>query len=90
MPVKIKSPFQKILSLIEEFAKGNLQARQRLPDGDSELNAILSGLNMLGKELLNSKLELDAKNKDIEAITTFSPVGIFRSDSIEVQNSAKA
>ncbi len=82
MPVKIKPPFQKILSLIEEFAKGNLQARQRLPDGDSELNAILSGLNMLGEELLNSKLELDAKNKDLEAITTFSPVGIFRADLI--------
>ena len=40
-----------ILSLIQEFASGELDARRETSGRNDELDAVIEGLNMLGEEL---------------------------------------
>lgn len=40
-----------ILDMLTEYSKGNFNVRATLTNDDTELNSILSGLNMLGEEL---------------------------------------
>ena len=45
------SRIKEILSLIQDLASGNLEARRGRSERNDELDAVIEGLNMLGEEL---------------------------------------
>jgi diguanylate cyclase (GGDEF)-like protein/PAS domain S-box-containing protein len=53
------SRIEKILSLIMEFASGNLEAKAKQSNNNDEIDGIIGGLNMLGEELRASTISRD-------------------------------
>ena len=53
---------ESVVDLIIQFAQGNFDAREQMTDEDDHINAIISGLNMLGEELGYTRSELTNKN----------------------------
>ena len=52
------SRIEEILSLIQDLASGNLEARRGRSERNDELDAVIEGLNMLGEELAAQTVSL--------------------------------
>ncbi|MDH5680020.1 MAG: PAS domain-containing protein, partial [Spirochaetota bacterium] len=57
-----------ILKLIMKYAKGELHERLSLSGKQDELDAIISGLNMLGEELLATTISKDYINRILDSL----------------------
>jgi len=76
-----------ILEIIFEFAAGNLKARGTLLDGDSAIDGVMAGINILGEELEASTEEIKQANDSLrksldfaQALIRSSPDGIIAVD----------
>lgn len=58
-----------ILEVITKFSSGNFSARSDIIVGNEDLNAIITGLNMLGEELQASVISYDLLNKILSTLT---------------------
>ena len=54
------SRIEEILSLIQELASGNLDARREMSGRSDELDGVIEGLNMLGEELAAQTVSLES------------------------------
>ena len=54
----MESQLEAVLSLIQDFASGRLDARRETSERADELDAVIAGLNMLGEELAAQTVSL--------------------------------
>lgn len=57
-----------ILDMLIAFSQGNFKAKGQVSDDDSDLNAVISGLNMLSEELVNYQEKSSGQDSFIENI----------------------
>lgn len=77
------SRIEEILSLIQDLASGNLEARRGRSERNDELDAVIEGLNMLGEELAAQTVsltryqvlvgELREALREVKTLTGFLP-----------------
>ena len=78
------SRIEEILSLIQDLASGNLEARRGRSERNDELDAVIEGLNMLGEELAAQTVsltryqvlvgELREALREVRTLTGFLPI----------------
>lgn len=57
-----------VLDMLIAFSQGNFKAKGEVSDEDSDLNAVISGLNMLSEELVNYQEKSSGQDSFIENI----------------------